>query len=116
MDLHLRPATVGTIHLLMVSGEIDLATVPKFRNALIKLVGGHPGTMVAVDLDGVTACDDLGLGILLGAAARARETHGDLTIVCTDLRLLRRFTLTRLDKAITVVGRITEIEQSPPAE
>lgn len=115
MDLHLRHTSIGALHLLMVTGEIDLATVPKFRNALVKLVGDHPAECIAVDLDGVSACDDVGLGILLGAAARARQTEGDLTIVCTDPSLLKRFTITRLDRAITVVSSLSDADQSAPS-
>ena len=111
MNLHLRRATVGTLHLLMATGEIDLATVPKLASALGRLVGDHPAVVVAVDLDGVSACDDVGFGILLGAAARAREAGGDLIIVCSDLRLVTRFVATRLDRAITIVGRVADIAQ-----
>ena len=85
---------------LQVSGEIDLATVPRFRDALHRLVTDHPATVVAVDLDGVLAVDDAGLGLLLGAAGRARQGGGDLVVVCSDPRLTHRFTETRLDRAI----------------
>jgi anti-sigma B factor antagonist len=57
---------------------------------------------VFVDLDGVTALDDTGLGMLLGAAGRAREAGGQLVVVCTNERLLHRFALTGLDRAVTV--------------
>lgn len=97
----------------MASGEIDLATIPDLRTALVKLVGNNPGSVVAVDLDGVTACDDLGLGVLLGTAGRARETGGDLVVVCTDQRLLDRFNQTRLDRAILIVNSFAAIEHTP---
>ena len=67
--------------MLQVSGEIDLATVPSFRDHLTRIIA-HPGATVLVDLDGVTALDDTGLGMLLGAAGRAREQSGDLVVVC----------------------------------
>ena len=96
----------------MASGEIDLATIPDLRNALVKLVGSQPGATVAVDLDGVSACDDLGFGVLLGTAGRAREVGGDLVIVCTDPRLLSRFNQTRLDQAIRIVSNIADIQHA----
>ena len=67
MDVFLRPAVVGQTHALIVNGEIDLATVPELRNALVKLVGAHPAATVAVDLDGVTACDDVRVWRLTGS-------------------------------------------------
>ena len=59
------------------------------------------------DLDGVAALDDAGLGVLLGAAAAARQADGDLEIVCNDERLRTRLERTRLDQAIAVRTSIT---------
>ena len=87
---------------LQVCGEIDLATLPYFRDQLARALSLHAGAHLLVDLDGVTALDDAGLGMLLGAAGRAREHLGDLTIVCTNERLCARFALTGLDRAITI--------------
>ena len=106
MDLHLRRANLGPTEVLMITGEIDLATIPKLRGALLDMIVDAPATTIAVDLDGVTACDDMGFGVLLGAAGRAREADGDLVLVCTDERLLARIKRMRLDKAITVRARI----------
>ncbi|MGD9701686.1 MAG: STAS domain-containing protein [Acidimicrobiia bacterium] len=92
---------------LQVSGEIDLATVPTFHGALHRLVTDHPAAVVAVDLDGVSALDDTGLGLLLGGAARARDRGGDVVLVCSDERLLARFALTRLDRAMDVRPSLT---------
>ena len=102
MELLCRLATLGTSPVLQVSGEIDLATLPTFRDHLTRAVGQHTGATVFVDLDGVTALDDTGLGMLLGTAGRAREAGGDLVVVCTSTRLLQRFALTGLDRAVTV--------------
>lgn len=102
MDLVCRHAVLGSRPVLQVSGEIDLATLPLLRDHLTRLVTEHPGATVLVDLDGVTALDDTGLGMLLGAAGRAREHHGDLTLVCSSERLLQRFAVTGLARAITI--------------
>jgi anti-sigma B factor antagonist len=102
MELNCIHAFVGTKAVLQVSGEIDLATLPLFHDHLVRLVDGHPGVTVVVDLDGVTALDDTGLGMLLGAAGRARQLDGDLVLVCSGERLLARFALTGLDRAVLV--------------
>jgi anti-anti-sigma factor len=88
-----------------VDGEVDLATVPALRDRLLRAVTLDPGGEVVVDLDGVTVLDDTAMGVLLGAAARARELGGDLVIVCTSTRLLDRLRVTRLDRAIEVRDR-----------
>jgi anti-sigma B factor antagonist len=108
MDLICSLTRSGELPVLQVSGEIDLATLPYFRDHLVRTISLHRGTTVFVDLDGVSALDDTGLGMLLGAAGRAREDGGDLVIVCTTDRLLARFATTGLDRAITVVRRAAQ--------
>jgi anti-anti-sigma factor len=102
MDLVCRLQLLGNLPVLHLSGEIDLSTLPLLRDHLIRAVGEHPGGVLFVDVDGVSALDDAGLGMLLGAAARAREAGGDLIVVCTDTRLRDRFALTGLDRAVAV--------------
>ncbi|MEY4176058.1 MAG: hypothetical protein RI900_3223 [Actinomycetota bacterium] len=103
MDLLCRTTLLRGAAALQVSGEVDLSTLPSFRDQLLKLVDDNPGSTVLVDLDGVTALDDAGLGMLLGAAGRARQRQGDLRLVCTAPHLLRRFEVTGLDRAVSVV-------------
>lgn len=102
MDLVCRHTRVADLAVLQVSGEIDLATLPTFRDHLTRLIDSNAGATVHVDLDGVTVLDDTGLGMLLGAAGRARRHGGDVCVVCTTPALLERFSLTGLDRAVTV--------------
>ena len=105
VDLVCRTVTIGGLPTLQASGEIDLSTVPMLHDALRRLVADHLGQTVAIDLDGITVLDDTGLGVLLGAAGRARDQAGDLVIVCTTERLLHRFDLSGLSRAVEVRGR-----------
>lgn len=106
MDLSLRRGTVGAVHVLSVIGDIDLSTIPRFTDALARLVADAPGEVVMIDLDGARSLDDTALGLLLGAAGRARSTHGDLAVVSTDVRLRARLSETGFDKAVEVRNRI----------
>ncbi len=106
MELLCRTITVGVLPTLVVSGELDLATIPVLQSALARLIGESAGTTVAVDLDGLTVVDDSGLGVLLGAAGRARQHGGDLVIICTSPRLLERFDLSGLSRAIEIRQRL----------
>jgi anti-anti-sigma factor len=106
MELLCRLTTVGPSAVLQVSGELDMATLPLLRDHLARAVDEHRGATVWVDLDGVTALDDTCLGMLLGAAGRAREAGGDLALVCTAERLRQRFALTGLDRAVTVAATL----------
>ena len=102
MDLRTKSTTVGDVSTVSVDGVIDLASIAVFRDALLRTVHANNAQLVIVDLDGVAALDDAGLGVLLGAAAAARQADGELEIVCNDDRLRTRLERTRLDRAITV--------------
>ena len=107
MELVCSLALIGDTPVLQVSGEIDLATLPYFRDQLLRAISLHDGATLFVDLDGVTVLDDTGLGILLGIAGRAREQGGDVVVVCNNERLRTRFELTRLDQALEVRKNIS---------
>jgi anti-sigma B factor antagonist len=109
MDLRTRHDLVGTLPVVALSGSVDLATVPQLSTALFRLVGDHPATRVAVDLDGVDVLDDTGLGILLGAAGRARQAGGELVVVVSDVGLRARFAATGFDRAVAVVDRLAAV-------
>lgn len=106
MDLQCTTRRVGDRLVVALGGMADLATAPRLQEQLRQAVSVHPGDTVAVDLDGLIVLDDVALGLLLGAAARARELGGDLELVCTDARLRSRLFATRFDHVVTVRGSI----------
>lgn len=106
MELIGHLTTLGAAPVLHLSGEVDLATVPLLRDQLARATSLHADTALYVDLDGLTAIDDTGFGLLLGAAGRCREHGSELVVVCTNDRLLARFALTGLDRAVRVVPRV----------
>ncbi len=107
MDLRTAATTVGGVPTVAVEGVVDLASIAVFRDVLLKTIHANSGCLVVADLDGVAALDDAGLGVLLGAAAAARQADGDFEIVCNDERLRTRLERTRLDRAIDVRTSIT---------
>lgn len=96
-----------------LSGRLDLSTLPTLQNALVRAIGSNIGETIAVDLDGVDGLDDVGLGVLVGAAGRARGSGGDIVVVCNRDALLRRFSITRLDRAITIIPNLSSLPQLP---
>jgi anti-sigma B factor antagonist len=102
MELVCRLDEAGLRPVLHLSGEIDLATLPALYDQLTRAIARHLGSTLWVDLDGVTTLDDTGLGLLLGAAGKARELGGDLRLVCTTPRLLERFEVTGFGRAVAV--------------
>jgi anti-sigma B factor antagonist len=106
VDLQGSVDVVGVVPVLSLTGSVDLATVAELRDLLVRFTTDHPGEQVAVDLDGVDSLDDVGLGVLLGAAGRTRQNGGELAVVCADKQLRERFTVTGLDRAISVTSTL----------
>lgn len=103
VDLRIRETTIGGTPTLAVDGVLDLASVAVFHDALQRFVVNHAGAQVlTIDLDGVVALDDSALGVLLGAAASARDAGGELELVCGAPRLRQRLASTRLDRVLTL--------------
>ena len=107
MELVARQTEINSIPVLGLQGEIDLATLPRLADALMRLV--TPAATCVVDLDGVLVVDDAALGLLLGAAGRARQSNGDLVVVCSSPVLRSRLELTGFDRAVRVVAAVHEL-------
>ncbi len=108
IDLGLDTWTRGSWTVLVVSGELDVATAPRLRQRLVALVE-EGARHVAVDLSAVGLLDSTGLGVLIGAVKRLRGHGGDLVVVCDDDRIRRVFELTRLDRAIDLHRTLEEV-------
>ena len=108
MNLSTSTIVVGGDAVISLSGEVDLATIPLLHDALTKALAHHPGRMLVIDIDGVTVLEDIGLGILLGAAGSARQTGADLVVVCNNMRLRERLDRTGFSRAIEVRDRRRE--------
>lgn len=86
---------------LAVRGEVDVYTAPRLREKLVELVskGKHE---IVVDLEAVDFLDSTGLGVLVGGLKRLRSHEGDLSLVCTQQRILKVFEITGLTKVFTI--------------
>ena len=105
MDLGLEVEERGDVAVLAVSGEVDVATVPRLREQLHGLVAsGTP--RIVVDLDAVDFLDSTGLGVLVGALKRLRAAEGTFGLVCAKEPLLKIFRITALDQVFPIYPSI----------
>ncbi len=102
MDLRVSTSTIGGALVVALDGTADLGAAPAVHQALRSATTSQRGGVIAVDLDGVAVLDDAVLGLLVGAAERARAAGGELVVVCTAERLLARLHATRLDQILTI--------------
>jgi anti-sigma B factor antagonist len=102
MDLGLESTThENGITILAVRGEVDVYTAPRLREKLVELVSNGKFDIV-VDLEAVDFLDSTGLGVLVGGLKRVRSHDGDLSLVCTQQRILKVFEITGLTKVFTI--------------
>lgn len=109
----------GPWTVLAVHGEIDMASAPAVRRAVMDLVGDGVRWLV-LDLSGVGFVDSTGLGVLVGALKRVNAESGDMTIVCDRENVLELFAMTRLTNVFRihadVVTACAEVPASPDVE
>ena len=99
--VEVRPDEGPSSWVVIVTGEIDVATSPVLRQALADLVDLEG--RITVDLSGTTFIDSSGLGVLVGALKRARE-HGNEDLVLRGLQepVRRVFEITGLTELFPV--------------
>lgn len=69
-EVSTRPAAGDSPAIVRVTGELDLASVPRIRAAYATVVTEDPAS-IAMDLTEVTHLDSTGLRVLLESARRA---------------------------------------------
>ena len=107
MDLGLDVSEHGDITVLAVRGEVDVYTAPRLREKLVELVSQGKQS-IAVDLEAVDFLDSTGLGVLVGGLKRLRSHGGDLSLVCTQHRILKVFEITGLTKVFTIHASVDD--------
>lgn len=78
-------------------GELDLASVPRVRQAVVGVVADGTAHLV-LDLSGVDFLDSIGLGLVVAIAKRARSHDGELRVAGVRDRLWSLFELVGLDE------------------
>src|SRR5438034_872071 len=89
------------------AGELDIATTPQLRECLLALLPAHPA--LVIDLDQLSFCDATGLGVLVGAANRARANRTSLHLVCSRPGIRRLFELTGLARRLPLARTLDEV-------
>jgi anti-anti-sigma factor len=88
-----------------VVGEVDLATAPALRTALLRLLADHHPTALVVDLDAVTFLDCAGLSALVAARNAAIGTGRQVRVTNPQPIVRRVLDLTGLsDVFMTTVN------------
>lgn len=105
--LHLDVHRMGEHVVLSASGALDVRSAPELRQRLLALHAAGDRRLV-IDLDAVDVIDEMGLGVLLGGAWRARSSDGSFSLVCSSDRVRQILDVSGMDRAVDVHPTVTD--------
>ncbi len=100
-DFELRVEPGDEVTVITVSGELDLATVPAMRGALLGAVDRRARRLV-LDLSGVTFIDSVGVGAVLHAKRRLGSAGAVAVVLAPDSYARVIFDVVGADRVVAV--------------
>jgi anti-sigma B factor antagonist len=102
--------------LVVVEGELELTTAPRFKQLLVKAIDEGKRAIV-VDFSRLTFIDSTALGVLVAAQLRMQE-DARLAIVCTHPQVLSVFEITGITQSFRIererAGALAYVQGSAP--
>jgi anti-sigma B factor antagonist len=95
------------VHVMAVTGEIDLFTAPEFKQHLTRPIDDGVDRLI-VDLTATTFIDSSSLGVLIGAHRRLKQRNSSLVVVCDNDAIVKTFKITGLDGVFTLVRSLDD--------
>jgi anti-sigma B factor antagonist len=105
----------GGVHVIAVTGEIDLFTAPELKQALSVPIDDGIERII-VDLSATTFIDSSSLGVLIGAQRRLKLNGGQLAVVCDNDSIVKTFKITGLDSVFTLVSSLDDARDAVGAD
>lgn len=81
---------------ISLRGELDVTSSPALRDLIVRLVSEGRNHLV-LDCDGLAFVDSTGLGVFVGARARALAANGSVALANVRPALARLLTVTGMD-------------------
>lgn len=103
-QLVVETTRIGSHDVVVVSGEIDLASAAKVEAA----IEGFSAQSVVLDLRKVEFMDSAGLKMLLNQRTRLEESGGNLRLVVGEGAVVRLLELTGVTDAFSITSTIDE--------
>jgi anti-sigma B factor antagonist len=102
-------------HLVVASGELDVAATPRLSTVLA-MAGTGAGQRVVLDLVGVDFIDSTALGTILRAAGELEQAGHSLVVVAPDGPVRRLLEMTNLTGRFRVFPTRAEALESYPTQ
>lgn len=91
----------GDRGVVVVRGEVDIATAPRMKECMVGLLEGGVSRLV-VDLSQVSFIDSTALGVLIGGVRRVNAAGGKMALVVATPPVQRVLSLTGLDRVFPI--------------
>jgi anti-sigma B factor antagonist len=105
IEFSIEDRKVDGVHVVSVSGEVDLFTAPEFKQRVTAPIGAGVDHVV-VDLMEATFIDSSSLGVLIGAHRRLKSRGGRLVVACAEEAIIKTFRITGLDTVFTLTDSV----------
>jgi anti-sigma B factor antagonist len=106
MRLVTSQRTTDTAVVVSLSGDLDLATAPELRTALLEALTER--TKLVVDMTELRFLDSTGLGVLVRVHKRAKALRGVLAFSAVPGNVLKILEVTCLDRVFPVYATTDE--------
>lgn len=100
-NLRIEVADTTSPTIMVLSGEIDLSTAGRVREALIA-VSNSGENKVVVDMTQVTFMDSTGLAALVGPLKRYRSMNGEIVLRSPSRSVQKVLEITGLTRVFTI--------------
>ena len=116
MDMQIDITAQQQAQIVTVSGEVDLYSSPKMREAIFKALKQHHPSAIIIDLTDVTYTDSSGIATLVEGLQFARSKQAQFILVGLSPAVLEVFQLVRLQTVFkifpTVETALTQIAEA----
>ncbi|MFW6380985.1 MAG: STAS domain-containing protein [Bacillota bacterium] len=92
----------GDMLIVRLQGELDMETVPVFKQKIIQTMVQEQLTDLILNLEGVKFIDSTGIGAILGRYRELKDQGGTVSLVAPGQTLTRIFSLSGMLKLMPV--------------
>jgi anti-sigma B factor antagonist len=100
-----------TVTVVVVNGEIDVATCGSLRDSLLLVLANEACSGIVVNLADTTFIDSTGVGVLVGIWHRARSGHKPLALAAPSRQAQAMLKSTGLTDMLPIYGSQAEAVQ-----
>lgn len=101
-DLELETQESDDGAMIVVRGEVDMATAPQLRDTLLAVVEGG-ASRIALDCRGLDFLDSSGIGVLIAVRKRLGD-DGSLTLEAPPAHVRKVLELTGVSEHVTITS------------